>query len=513
MVIKAQQLINSKLQKIHPSYTIYFVMLMGIVLRLIGISRRQIWYDESFSLLYGNLRLAEMIRGTLGLDASGAVSDIHPLGYYFSLHLWMEIFGDSIFAARLFSVILGGATLYIGYLLSKLILPEKKVIIPVLILAISPFHIHYSQEIRMYSMMSFALVVATLALFKGMDDEKYIWWVIFAFSSAIAQYAQQLAAIYLLVLASIPLIRRDRRSILLTVISGILAIILYLPWLVHLPSQIASTNVYWIERPLLSRFLTLFIAYVSGLPVQNGWLLILFGIALIIIVFGAVGTVRLLKQEAGSAVKGLWFGYLAFLPPIILWGISQVRPAYIERALLASGVMFTLWIGYILAQTTTPIFEKYLLLGLLLVGAVSGYSVHLETDGFPYAAYKEIGNELAENLAGEELVIHSNKLSFLPMYYYFGSDLPQTFIADLEGGSADTFALPTQKVLGITESPSLEAAIAGRDSFYFLIFEAAINEMINYGLEEHPHLSWLNENYEIESVERSGDLWIYHYTK
>lgn len=503
----------SKLKADKQLFFIVLILVLGLIVRLIGISTRAIWYDEAFSLLYGKLDLPKMIEGTLGMDSSGNVADIHPLGYYFLLSQWMKVFGDSIQAARLLSILFGVSSLFICYLLCKYLLPNEYSLLPVFFLAISPFHIHYSQEIRMYALMAFLLSTATLALFKGMSEQKLIWWGIFAVSSALAQYVQQLSGIYLIVLAAIPLLRKDKLSILRTFLSGMAALILYLPWLIHLPSQVASTKVYWIEKPLPSRYLTLLIEFVSGLPIRSGWTYFVFGASLVILIFGVIGSYRVFSSP-GDDKRGLWFAYLAFVPPMVMWLISQIRPVFIERALLTSGIMFVLWIGYITAHASTPKFEKLLLTALLMIGAFSGILEHVDADGFPYAPYIDIGNEIVEKIKGQEIVIHSNKLSYLPMYYYFGDALPQTFIADVEGGAADTLAPPTQKVLGISEAETLEAAIGDRESFYFLIFEAAIQEMQESGLEEHPQLAWMQQHdFLIECKVQEGDLWIYHFIR
>ena len=506
------QKIIRKLDNIRTGQYFLGVILLGSVLRLWGIFDRAIWYDEAFSLLFGQLSWGEMIVGTLGVDSTGAVAENHPLGYYFILKVWMDLLGSDVWAARALSVVFGIITLFIVYEISKLVFSGKKALMPVFVLAVSPFHIHYSQEIRMYALMALALIIATLALFKGMSEDRWYWWVIFAISSAVAQYTQQLAAIYLISLAAIPVLLRNKKVIVRVALSGGAAVLLYLPWLLHLPEQIASTKVYWVSKPLLSRFITLLITFVSGLPIRVGWTMVLFAVAMLVLVFGGMGTVRILKSEEKSEISVGWFAYLAFVPPVLLWLVSQVRPVFIERALLASAVMFSVWVGSIIASQLTPGIEKSLLAGLMLLGAFSGIAEHVEAAGFPYAPYQEIGQRLISELDGQENIIHSNKISFLPMYYYFGDEV-QTFVADEEGSAFDTLALPTQRVLGFSESPSLEAAIGERDAFYFLIFQAAIDELMEAGLEEHPHLAWLYENYEVDSMETVDDLLIYHFTE
>jgi len=488
-------------------------VLFGAVLRIWGICRRPIWYDEAFSLLFSRAGLAAMLEGTLNLDSTGHVAEEHPLGYYSILSFWMDIFGQSEFAARMLSVIFGVLGLYLVYLMSSLILKPNRRWIPVWFLAISPFHIHYSQEIRMYALMCVMLLTATYALFKGMQDEKIGWWMLFSFASAVAQYSQQLSAVYLVALATIPVLKKDRKAIRNTFLAGLVAIILYLPWLLNLFSQFASLGQYWIDRPFLSRFLTLFLAYVVGLPVRSQWLLVCFAISLLVIVFAMIATIRVFRNKIFTNQLGFWFGYLAFFPPLLLWLISQVRPVYVESALLTSGVMLVVWVGWLVAIAQTPKFEKIFLTGLLVVGSVFGFLEHVEAAGFPYAPYQELGINFIAEMEADEAVVHSNKLSFLPLYYYYPFEFKQRFVADVDGAPSDTLADPTQEIMGIKESASLEVAVGDFNKFYFLIFETAIEEMRLIGVEEHPHLTWLNQRYEVIEMTRWGDLWVYLYSQ
>lgn len=67
---------------------------------------------------------------------------------------------------------------------------------------------------------------------------------------------------------------------------------------------------------------------------------------------------------------------------------------------------------------------------------------------------------LEERLQPGDVIIHDNKLTFFPAYY-FNRDLPQKFLADPELSSSDTLAAQTQETPGLMAS-SLEAAVGGK---------------------------------------------------
>jgi hypothetical protein len=55
-------------------------------------------------------------------------------------------------------------------------------------------------------------------------------------------------------------------------------------------------------------------------------------------------------------------------------------------------------------------------------------------------------------------VVHTNKLTYLPMRYY-APDLPGVFLADPPGSPQDTLARPTQEALGFFATPTITEAV------------------------------------------------------
>lgn len=504
---KIKQILSQGSQK----FGFWIVLGAGAILRLLMLSSRPIWYDEAFSLLYSSKSISAMIAGTL-TTTGGEAADIHPLGYYATLKYWLEIWGNSVWAGRLLSVLVSLLTIALVYVFVRAFVEEKFAWVIAGFVALSPFYIHYSQEIRMYALMSFALVLATLSLFKGMEVGKWGWWVVFAVASTAAQYTQQLAAVYLLSLALIPVIKRDRQAVFRTVLAGVGAIVLYLPWLIHLPEQLSTTQVYWVSVPKLSRFLTLFLAFVTGLPLPGMLLWVGFAASLVVLTIGVMASIRIFRQERGRKVFGFWLAYLAFVPPVLLWLVSQVHPVYIERALLTSAIMFAAWVGWLVVHKYTPVVEKGILTAVFVLGAGMGIWVHYTYVGFPYADYQGLGETLMVEVEPDEVIVHSNKLSFLPMYYFYQHEIPQTFVADAEGSASDTLHLATQQVLGFEEKDSLTDAVGESAGVWFLIYQEAIVEAEEkLGLPSHPHLDWLDAHYQLVAEEQWGDLWVRHY--
>src|SRR5215208_3825945 len=90
------------------------ILILALCTRLLGIASRPIWYDEAFAVLFSEKGLSAMLYGTLAPTGAGS-ADIHPLGYYTLLWLWMKVFGESLVVTRLLSVMAGLISVYVVY--------------------------------------------------------------------------------------------------------------------------------------------------------------------------------------------------------------------------------------------------------------------------------------------------------------------------------------------------------------------------------------------------------------
>ncbi len=490
------------------------VFLLAFLVRLLGIASRPIWYDEAFAVLFSEKGLKAMLAGTLTVDASGAAADIHPLAYYTLLGEWMKVFGESLVSVRLLSVLLGVGIVILGFFLVRRLFADFRLALAgALGLALSPFMVHYSQEIRMYALLALALTAATLAFWQGLHSPKKGWWVLFAICAALAQYTQNLAVFYLVPLSLTPVFLRRWDKVRSTFLAGLGAVVLYLPWLLQIPAQFNKIqDSYWVQRPTVSAIFTTMLTYVTNLPVDTRWLPLALAVTLLVLFVAIYQTWLALHQKIPSARRGLWLAYLAFTPPALAFLFSQWRPVFIERAFLPSGVMFWLWLAWALLAVRMPRIPRGICIGFLVAGVSLGLVSHLSYAGFPYAPYKALDASLESRLQPGDVIIHSNKLSFLPAVY-FDRALHQEFLADLPGTGTDTLAPATQQVLGITETASLNEVTMGAARVWVIVFQKELDESAALGLAQNPNLAWLDTEFHLANIENWGSLLVYDYQR
>jgi 4-amino-4-deoxy-L-arabinose transferase-like glycosyltransferase len=80
--------------------------------------------------------------------------DFHPPIYYLILKFWTSVFGFSEISLRIPSVIFGILTIYVVYLIGKKLINKKVGLIASALLATSGLHVYYSQEARMYALVT-----------------------------------------------------------------------------------------------------------------------------------------------------------------------------------------------------------------------------------------------------------------------------------------------------------------------------------------------------------------------
>ncbi len=121
-------------------------ILLALALRILRLDFQPLWWDEGYSVWFATHPLAQM--------AALTAQDIHPPLYYALLHGWIGLLGAGPVALRLFSVLLGIVTIPVIYRTGLRLLSRRAALLAAFLLAISPLHVYYSQEVRMYGLVA-----------------------------------------------------------------------------------------------------------------------------------------------------------------------------------------------------------------------------------------------------------------------------------------------------------------------------------------------------------------------
>jgi len=120
------------------------IVLLAFGLRLYRLGAGSLWYDETVSVYLAGKSLPALIDHTAG--------DIHPPGYYVLLHAWTRLAGSGDWAVAFLSLLFGLLLVVGAYWLGRKVFGLGAGLPAAFLVAISPYHVWYSQEVRMYTL-------------------------------------------------------------------------------------------------------------------------------------------------------------------------------------------------------------------------------------------------------------------------------------------------------------------------------------------------------------------------
>ncbi len=226
------------------------LVLLALGLRLLRLNFQPLWGDEGWSLYFASMKLGEMLSKT--------AVDIHPPLYYALLHLWLQVCGYSPLSARLLSVFFGVCLVPLSYLTGRQLFSRPVGLVSALIVTVAPFAIYYSQEVRMYGLVTllglasiyfFARLIANRELDTSSGEQAsrspWLLWAGYVLTTSAAIYTMYYA-LFLVMAQSLYLVAlvAARRSTWrkLGIVWGGLAVtaILYLPWAAYAGAKLVT---------------------------------------------------------------------------------------------------------------------------------------------------------------------------------------------------------------------------------------------------------------------------------
>jgi 4-amino-4-deoxy-L-arabinose transferase-like glycosyltransferase len=212
------------------------ILVIGTGLRIYNLNRLSLWLDEGFSLLYASQDWSK----AAGLD--GYYSP-HPTGYFLLTKVALLALPETL-AGRSISLVCGVLTLPVFFLLARKILNRTGALVATGVLALSPIHLYYTQEARMYALVVLLVALSYLLLITFVETRATRWAVLYGLTLALGVYADYSTAYALIpqaVIILIALARWGRRAVPLAV-AGAVAVVAYLPWLPQVLSSINAAN-------------------------------------------------------------------------------------------------------------------------------------------------------------------------------------------------------------------------------------------------------------------------------
>jgi len=207
---------------------LFSILILATFLRFLNLGE-SLWLDEATSgLVVRNFDLGGILHQFLP-------GDFHPPLYYFTLKAWSELFGTSEVALRALSLLFGTLSVWLLYKLVSSIYSKSTALLAALFLAINPLHVYYSIEARMYSMLTFLVILSFWFFIKLVytNSQKNTWkaWLGFSINLVLVVMTDYVGGFVIPAFILIALwLKKDSRfyiKLILSFVPLLLAFILY----------------------------------------------------------------------------------------------------------------------------------------------------------------------------------------------------------------------------------------------------------------------------------------------
>lgn len=183
-----------KSDKILAIIVFCLILFLAVIFRFACINKVDgLWYDEL--TMYN-----EAVQPTfLKVLVYSLIDDVHFPLYQIFLHYWGQIFSFNDISLRCFSAIIGVLTVVVAYFIGKNLNSKFTAFLLMALFAINSYLIYYSQEVKMYELMTLFASLNLLFLIK--IDKKNtthdrLWWIL---SSCGLIFSYVISFVYILI--------------------------------------------------------------------------------------------------------------------------------------------------------------------------------------------------------------------------------------------------------------------------------------------------------------------------
>lgn len=429
------------------------LLLAAFAFRVIALHVPELTGDEGFSYVFTKFTLPEMLVKTVEMI------EPHPIGYYVYLQGWMSVFGSSEFPIRFSSVVFGMLLVVLVWRFAyQLRLHRVHPAIPLIaaaLMAFNPFAVHYSREIRMYSVHMVLTLLSTMLMLQIWRRPNWKWVAAYIGISWVALQVHYYAGfvfiaqnVFFFSMALVAGLRKHLRQLVHWIAAEAIVLIASLPWIIFARTVLFNYRGNDVRGASLDEIV---IDLIGNYSVSKGypeWHLIA---AIICIVLMGLGVWRLWRAGREHRASA-WLLLLYFIVPVLAgWLAAQGRPIYTARYFIATLTPFLMLIAVALSallpakqmslqanralRAVTAVFTVALA-GVLALGMVWDFRINVFEKKPDWRNFLAIVDRFTSDLSTNQYrpVLNYPNPTFTYFYDPRGEYITLPFVADdLEG--------------------------------------------------------------------------------
>ena len=398
------------------------VLTLGLGFRLIRLGTFSFWHDEAFCLLVSEDLGGLFLRGNLAAN--------HPPLAYILLALWRLLgMGVNEWTIRGLPALFGVLGIGAIYLLGKELFNARVGLVAALLLAISPFHVLHSQDLKEYIYLPFFATLMVLYFYRATNTGRSKDWLMYGLLAGICCYTEAFVAPLLVAINCWFLLffYKHKDNLRYWVGANLLGALMFAPWLgmmlqkVHL--YMVEAEGWWVPPPTPWGVVFYFKTIAFGYAAVKPFFYLAFLLFLVLFIYGAY---RALVRDSRAALLLLMW---AVLPVAMVYVISLFgQSVFLIRALLP----YALAVYVLVAVGIVHIPGRYIryavvsaVVVLCCVGLGAYYlrifhpNQHPHRPGtHPPRAYAEAAAYVLEQYEPGDVVVHASGATWLPFFWY-----------------------------------------------------------------------------------------------
>ena len=335
------------------------IIVVGTLFLLISAFHTNVWFDESYSVAMSK-------HDFFNIWDIGSY-DVHPVLYYFILHILNLIFGYNILVYRLFSVVCISILSILGFTHIRKDFGVKQGLIFSFLVLFLPVNVVYATEIRMYSLAMLLVSIVAIYAYRIYKEDKIKNWILFTIFSILASYTHYYGLatcgiVYILLftyfiknlivdIKNKEIKTKTKKDLVKFFTSGALVFIVYLPWIMVLLRQVGSVSKgFWIsvsDKTFIEILKFCFTGNLGDTEYINGIIALIFSIFSLIY----AGVILVLKIKKKEDVKPAIFSIAIFLIVIFVIAIISIKmPILYARYMLNMLGLLIFFLSFMMAK-------------------------------------------------------------------------------------------------------------------------------------------------------------------
>jgi mannosyltransferase len=392
-----------------PFWFLASLVVVNIALKFFQVSDASIWLDEAHTANQALKSISEII--------SDSAKDQNPPLYFMVMHFWIKVFGISESGIRSFSILMSVITIPVLFYFAKENFNTKAAVIASVLFTFSEQQIYFSLEARTYAFTGLLCIISFLLFFRLIKKPSVPVSLLLGFVNSLLIYSHFISCFIIvveIVCLFILLIKGDRKVFLYGILSLLLTVLLFIPWIGNLFKNIPKSGEYWLAKPSFYNLKGLFISFSNG-KIST----VVFAMLICLFVYFTRKKYFKKNQSAKNYVGGLVLLLWFLLPVFADYLISGITPIFLNKYLLYSSIALYLLIGVSLSVLPIPGFYKSMVAALVLILFI----VNTKIKARKPEDWRSAAEFVRSKQSSQDVAILSAACVNMPFSYYYDKNI------------------------------------------------------------------------------------------